>query len=225
MSSRAARAFLAVAAVAVLGLLAASVVDGHDLAFTNGVPITHVAAVIRAGDQACQREIKVIEPFSVVEATATGLGHKTQPLRIEVRDARTRRRLAAGSSPEGYPDHAPLPVRVGPVAAGRRIDVCVTNDGRKRIGLEGGKAESVMGSPLVVGALREEDLALTLRFRRPAPRSVLSQVPVMFRRAALFRPGWVGPWTFWVLAFLVVLAVPALLARALARAEAESADS
>lgn len=33
-------------------------------------------------------------------------------------------------------------------------------------------------------------------------RSVLSQLPTIFDRAALFRPGWVGPWTYWILVFL-----------------------
>jgi hypothetical protein len=37
----------------------------------------------------------------------------------------------------------------------------------------------------------------------------------VFQRASLFRPGFVGAWTYWVLAALMVLAVPALLWRAL----------
>jgi hypothetical protein len=40
----------------------------------------------------------------------------------------------------------------------------------------------------------------------------------MFRRAAVFRFGWVGAWTFWTLAALVLIAIPALCALALGRA-------
>lgn len=43
-------------------------------------------------------------------------------------------------------------------------------------------------------------------FRPPASQdsaSLLSQVPEVFKRASLFRPGGVGPWTYWVLFLLV----------------------
>jgi hypothetical protein len=33
----------------------------------------------------------------------------------------------------------------------------------------------------------------------------------MFEHASRFHPSWVGPWTFWLLAALVVGAVPLLL--------------
>jgi hypothetical protein len=46
-------------------------------------------------------------------------------------------------------------------------------------------------------------------------RSALAQLPDSFERAALFHPGWVGAWTFWVLTAAVLLGVPALLVRAL----------
>jgi hypothetical protein len=37
----------------------------------------------------------------------------------------------------------------------------------------------------------------------------------VFERAALFRPGWVGAWTFWLLLAALVIGVPTLLGRAL----------
>jgi hypothetical protein len=221
--SKAGRTFLAIAAAALVGVVVAAAVDRRDLAFTNGVPVTRIAAVLRPGVAACQRRVLVVEGFRAVEITPTALGHHgTPPLAVEVRDSRTRRRLAMGSVPGGYPDHLRRPVPVGSVRAGARVDVCVVNRGEHRIGLAGGKAESVPDSPLVVGALRDERRALTLRFLRGHPRSVLSQVPVIFRRASLFRPGWVGPWTFWLLGALVALGVPALLSRALAAAEPDA---
>jgi hypothetical protein len=67
-----------------------------------------------------------------------------------------------------------------------------------------------------------EGWALSLRFLRGHPRPVLSQVPLIIDRAALFRPGPVGPWTFWLLALLVAVAVPLLLAHALRRALKET---
>jgi hypothetical protein len=52
-------------------------------------------------------------------------------------------------------------------------------------------------------------------------RSLIALLPDMAERASVFRAGWVGPWTYLVLALLVLVAVPALLARGLARAGAE----
>jgi hypothetical protein len=64
-----------------------------------------------------------------------------------------------------------------------------------------------MGASLPTEALVEADgtasgagrSALALLFLREHPRSLLSLVPTIFRRASLFRPGWVGPWTYWLL--------------------------
>ena len=44
----------------------------------------------------------------------------------------------------------------------------------------------------------------------------------MFERAALFRPGFVGAWTFWLLLLGVVIAVPALLCGGSARRPADA---
>lgn len=52
--------------------------------------------------------------------------------------------------------------------------------------------------------------------------SLLSQVPQIFERASLFRPGFVGPWTYWAI-FLVVFPLIAYGAiRAIARADEAS---
>ena len=49
------------------------------------------------------------------------------------------------------------------------------------------------------------------------PPTLLSDIPTVFERAALFRPGWVGVWTFWLLAAALLGAFP-LAALALTRA-------
>lgn len=208
---------LAIALAGLVGLALAAVVDRRDLAFTPGVPITRVAAVLEGGETACQRRVRVIEPFQAIELVPRWLGAPGPALALRVTSYRSRRERARVPVPGGYPDNRPLRVRTGPVRAGGRIDVCVTNRGPGRVGIEGGEAESAPTSPLFVDGRRNEASALALRFLGE-PRSVASQVPVIFQRAALFRPGWVGPWTFWALALVVAVGVPALLARALATA-------
>jgi hypothetical protein len=48
---------------------------------------------------------------------------------------------------------------------------------------------------------------------------MLATLPHAFERASVFRPGWVGPWLYWLLAAAVLLGIPVLLARALSASE------
>lgn len=211
---------LAVAGLAALALAAA--VDRRDLAFSPGVPITRVATDLYPGETACQRRIFVRERFEAIELVPRWLDAPGPPLVLTVRSDDPTRRLTRVPVSGGYADNRPLRVEVGPMRRGAWIDVCLTNPGRARVGIEGGEAESVPTSPLFVNGVRNDRSALALRFLG-RPRSVASQVPVIFERAALFRPAWVGPWTFWALALVVGMGVPALLARALAAARDEGA--
>lgn len=52
-------------------------------------------------------------------------------------------------------------------------------------------------------------------------RSIVSQIGEMFRRAALFRPGFVGPWTYWLLFLLVFPTLAYGAVRLLATADVE----
>lgn len=51
-------------------------------------------------------------------------------------------------------------------------------------------------------------------------RTLLSLLPEIAQRASLFRPGWVGPWTYWLLLCFVTPALGYAAARLLARAAA-----
>jgi len=68
---------------------------------------------------------------------------------------------------------------------------------------------------------RTDNVDVALELVRAPERSLLSEVPDMFERASLFRPGWMGAWTFWLLLAAVAIGVPSLLARALRGALAE----
>lgn len=206
-----------------VGLAIAAAVDQRDLAFANGVPQTDVAAEVWAGETACQRRVRVQAPFEVVEVTARPWeGRPIPPLVLEVLDSATRRRLGRGAAVGGLTDEQPIAVAVGRLPAGGLIDVCVTDPaGVAKLALVGGKRESVPDSPLYEGDARSDSYAVSLRFLGQ-PRSVLTQLPTIFSRAAVFRPRWVGAWTFWVLLGLVGLGVPALTAWAVGRAARES---
>jgi hypothetical protein len=94
----------------------------------------------------------------------------------------------------------------------------------QRAGVKGQHPTVTLSAATLDGRrLPNRDIAMV--FPRAEPKSVLALVPEMFRRAALFRPGWVGAWTFWLLAALILLGAPLLLARALASAEDDTDPS
>lgn len=50
---------------------------------------------------------------------------------------------------------------------------------------------------------------VSIEYVRPGTHSALSQVPTVFERASLFRPGWVGPWTFYLVFLCGLLLIAA----------------
>ena len=62
---------------------------------------------------------------------------------------------------------------------------------------------------------RPVDKDIVIELIRRDEATVLSLVPDIFERAALFHPSWIGAWTLWLLLALILIGVPLLLARAL----------
>lgn len=122
-----------------------------------------------------------------------------------------RRNLAVG--PHGGPPGSTPTLLDVPIAStgGARGELCVTPSGpidvSGRRGLEPGQtAALVAGAPI--------DARVAVWFHPPdgTRRSLLAQLPDMFERAALFRPGIVGPWTY---AVILLILSPALFGAAL----------
>jgi hypothetical protein len=63
-------------------------------------------------------------------------------------------------------------------------------------------------------------VAVWYRFPEGERHTLLSLLPEIAQRAALFRPGWVGAWTYWLLLCLVTPALGYVAVRLLARAAA-----
>jgi hypothetical protein len=217
--ARGALVLIAVAVLAIAGLVVAAAIDRRDLAFTPGVPALGPVVQVDPGRVACQRDLRAKAPFRAVELIPGPPPVVRGRLAVRVVDSRSGQVLGRGLVPAGRRGGQPLRATVGWVTGARRIDVCIGALGPAGVTLVGGRAESAPESRLVLGRKEIEGYALSLRFFRERPRSVLSQVPLIFRRAALFRPSLVGAWTFWALAALIALGVPLLLARALADVE------
>jgi len=214
MPRRAVTVLLAAALLAVVAALVTAAADRRELAFTSGVSARIAAAQLAPGDRACQVNVEVVEPFDAVELVPGGA--RSAPA-LEVQVLAGGEQLGGGRLAAGAAAGRPVRVPVQPVTAGRRVAVCVTAGGPGPLVLQGGPPETVLDSRLYRGAAREQELPadLQLVFVREDAPSLLHEIPTVFRRAALFHPGWMGAWTFWLLLAMVAIGVPALLARGL----------
>jgi hypothetical protein len=222
MRSRGALALLATASVALLALVLVGATDKRRLAFTLGVVPSTVAVGLAPGATACQAPIETSAEFDEVRFKVGTYGGPGQPLDVAV--ASGRRFLGTGHVAGGYADLTEQVARVGRITAPRRISVCFRNRGTRRVALYGNsEAAAVTSTAYLDGKPRPADI--TLVFERERGRSMLSALPAVFRRASVFRPGWVGPWLFWLLGAAVLAGVPLLLARALADAGEDGSES
>ena len=135
-------------------------------------------------------------------------------VRVDVVDEHSARSLATGQVQAGT-DSGEYAARLNrSVAGGRPLRVCLTGDLNTFV---------VLGSPaadphvVMTGAGPGLEFSLALLNDR---HSLLSSLSMAFSRAALFKPSWVGSWTFWLLA-AALLATFGLAAVAIATASAE----
>ena len=218
------RRVIALAAIAVLAIAGLGLVMSRDkrvLAFTLGVRATNVAAVVKPGEEACQRPIDASASASSVELQIGTFHRPGPPLELSVHTAGGP--AGKGALRGGYPDNSRPRVNVAGIKEGERFFVCVRNAGQRRVALYGGAPGAARNSAVFLEG-KEQPADLTLIFHRDEPRSVLSLLPTVFDRATLFTAAWIGPWLLWLMAAAVVIAVPLLLALALASAGPVAAD-
>jgi hypothetical protein len=215
MRSPAVRGALLAFLAGVVVLLVVMATDKRHLAFSLGVRPATPGVVLVPAYGACQRDVDVEASFDSATLLLASYYRPGPRLEFRVLDSRSGRTIATGVLPDGYPDSAASSVRFGRVIpTGRRIDLCMRNAGRWKVALFSGPPTDNEPSYATVGRLRIP-ADILVDFNRRRPRSALSLVPDIFRRAVLFHPRWVGSWTFWVLAGIMLLVVPSLLSLAL----------
>jgi hypothetical protein len=231
MRSRAALALLATATLGVLALLVGRAFDERPLQQRLGVFIAGSVADLAPGHIACQGSIAMADDTSAVTFNpGTPHAEPGPAIAAVVRDHYSQRVLARGRLAAGFdPTKAQTIALSPPVKANAQVDFCFRNAGPGRTLLFGDtesgavhptistSVASIDGQPLL-----DKDIALVFP-RRPS-KSVLELVPQIFRRAATFRPGIVGPWVYWLLAAFLLVGAPLLLARAVATASADEDD-
>jgi hypothetical protein len=213
-------AFAVVFVLGLAGLLLVGSLNQRSLAFTLGVAPTTAAAELTPGHSVCQRPIDVTADFDEIRMRTAGPVAAAPAIDVEVLDARTGRRLANGRTDtgggllDGVIQTKEVVAQVRTVHQGQRVAVCLSTDGPRPALLYGNAALAARGtSAFLDGRRLNSDVALV--FNRTEPRSLLALAPEVVDRAALFHGSLSAPWVLWVLAALLVLALPALLALAL----------
>jgi hypothetical protein len=213
-------AVVVIAALGLAGLLAAAASRQRPTAFSIDVPATDLAPALARGQEACQSPIRASSAFGGVRAWIwPNFIGQTPQLNVTVRDLANDEVLASGRMTAVSPRPAlqarnivglfPTPVSrtsvlTASIAPGRRVSVCLAAQGPGTATLMGAPPNQLSGALRVAG--KPTNLAVALVFLQPHSRSLLSLLPTAFRRAALFRPTWVGAWTFWVSAAALLLA-------------------
>jgi hypothetical protein len=144
------------------------------------------------------------------------------PIAVFVRRSRTAQTLADGAAASGPAGARTVGLR-GSVAGSRKVNACFLNAGVRPAILSPrpGTATRVTVERSG-GAADYADIGLEIS--RSDDRPLLALLPDVFDRASLFRPGWVGAWTYWLLLVALVIGVPVLLSRALASASEEDGE-
>ena len=196
-------------------LLKTAAGDERAVAYSLGVPPTGVAASITPGMRVCQEPIDLPTGVGAVVFPVATDGRAGQPLDVTVRTP-SGRVLGRGKVGGGYVDGTEQTVKLDRVAGpAERSAVCIANEGRLPVFIYG--SENVTSSHTIAnGVLNSVDL--DIRFLYDKPRAFSGMIPDAFERAALFRPGWVGVWVYWLLFALLVVGAPLLLGFAVWRA-------
>jgi hypothetical protein len=192
------------AVLAIVLLISSSTGDQQEIAFSIDIdPGPPIAATVLPGEVACQGPIHTIAPAATVFPWLSPTAAPGAAMTLSVRDYASNAVLATGSIAQGYSMATAPGVHLSAtIPQGRAISVCLRSNGPKPVGLIGNPPNTRSGQLVVAGQTKKD--VMSLLFLRPKPVSLLSQIPTIFSRAALFRPDWVGSWTFWVLAVLLV---------------------
>ena len=222
-------AVIALAVVVLAGLVAAAIgaagtrrTESQTLGMLPVEPLT----TIGLADRVCQRPITPADPIRAVALVLAPGATTRGPVRVTVRkpdigNKGTGTVLAEATRPREVLTGQPQTwVLDKPVTPEQFLDVCVEQNGREPIELWGDTA--VGRTPATSQAFKNGRLLggdLYMTFPDPDGGSLLDRLPAAFRHAAPYKLSGIGGWTFWVLALLIVVGGPLLLARAVSAAE------
>ncbi|MDQ6749402.1 MAG: hypothetical protein M3Z33_01400 [Actinomycetota bacterium] len=213
------RTLLLVVAAGFIGLLLLAAADRRG--FRLGLN-TESVVMVEPGQEACRTLIRPPQAGAnrvTFWVSGTSADRSAPPVTVRIRKGRQSQLLAIARLTAGPAGQRQARLR-GSLAGSRKVAACFTNAGAVSLRLmpRPGTPTRVVPARLTEAS---DNVDVALELAREPERSLLSELPDSFQRAALFRPGWVGAWTFWLLLAALVIGVPALLGRALRAALAE----
>jgi hypothetical protein len=196
---RGGRTWLLLAGIALLAVVALVVSASRALTvrtYAIDVPDLIGVATVAPSQTACEGPITSSHAFRRVgvwtgatTGTATGI--------VEIEAAASHRVLASSgemSLDAGVAERTPSLSRA--VAADQPVVVCIA---ARRNSLTVGGSQAAQPGVATTGVVAGEQFSLVL-LTGPRSGSLLSWLPTAFTRASLWRPSWMGTWTFWLLA-------------------------
>jgi hypothetical protein len=210
--------FVIFASLALIALLIAALQPRRLRVFTLHAPNAAQVALLLPGHGACEGPIVSPEPVGAVRIWGTAVVGVAQ-LAAQVHDTSSRATLAHGNVIAGTTPSELTATLDRPVPRRQSLRVCLTNRGPGSFSLAG--SAPVTPGVLITEHGKTQRAEFSLVLLSAGSPSLLASLGTAFSRAALFRPSWVGPWTFWVLAVALVgtIALGAAAIRAAAIAD------
>jgi hypothetical protein len=205
-----------------LGVVIALLVPRDPFLATNSIAVQSLVTTVREGDWLCVPDLDVPDGAGRVRFAAVWPPGPRPSFEARVRaGSRVVRGRLPSDDPEGKAEVSFPELRLD--AETVRGEACIRALGQRvRFG---GRKELLGRHPLptVAGRPLRSEIAVWFLGPRGETRSLLSQLPKAFERAALFRPAPIGPWTYWVLVLLLApLAALAGLRLLATRAQADA---
>jgi hypothetical protein len=200
-------AFVIATVVVLAALLIAGLSTIQGRTYALGVPDGGVAGTAQASHRVCEGPIRT-------PTRATGVGAFADPATgkplVTVAVFSGGHQIASGSARPNPAIREQVVELDHPIRAGQPVHVCVgASGGTLTVYGSGALAPGVAAHGIVPGW----QFALVLTRRT----TLIGSLSTAFSRAAIFRPSWMGAWTFWLLLALLVGAF-GLAAVALAKA-------
>jgi hypothetical protein len=188
--------------------------------YTGTDSVENVAGVVEAkpGAAVCAVGLTLPAATAVVRLQVTSASARRPALRLALRSGghTTSSALAPLGVAANRPTNADFAITQTPARpAARSASLCLSADAAVSVG---GTPLSKLGAtpPTVAGAAVPARLAVWYLPRSGKRSSYLQRAVQIMQRAALFRPGFVGAWLYWLLLLLVLPALGLLAVRCLA---------
>jgi Dolichyl-phosphate-mannose-protein mannosyltransferase len=185
------------------------------LAGTNGVANLQWVVELQPGQKACQTTVLLPKDSAGARVFVGTFGRPGPRLVVTVATSSgviVRRGRLTG----GYADSRWQVVPFRPTETSSRGDTLCISSAGSRVALAGVADPNADNRSLLLVGGRQFPADVSLQTVRPGRESLLGLVPTIFHRAALFRPSWVGAWTYYALFALLLLTIGAAVAALIA---------